>query len=59
MKVAYIDHPCEKSQKDKLVAEGYKVVDSRFKPAELKEGDIYASEKKKATKARLSRNRDK
>jgi hypothetical protein len=61
MKVAYVDHPCSKEQKEKLIAEGYKVVDSRFMPSNLKEGDIYNGQKteKPKTKSRVSRNRDK
>lgn len=47
MKVAYIKHPCSNETKEQYRKDGYKVVDSRFKPDVMKDGDICPDEDKK------------
>ena len=38
--IAYIKHPLNKAKRDEYVAQGYKVIDMRFKPDELGAKDI-------------------
>lgn len=59
MKVAYIKHPCSPEQKEKYRKDGYKVVDSRFKPSTLKDGDICPDDETKQTQRRTVKSRSK
>lgn len=38
-KTAYVEHPVSRDEKEKLNGEGFKVVDIRFKPAEIGKDD--------------------
>ena len=51
--IAYAKHPLSQGDKQKLRADGYKILDYRFKPKILSKGDKVWPEvkrKKKATK---------
>ena len=50
MPIAYVKHPIEKSEVDKIRKQGFKVVDVKFKPEKLEAGDKDFTEKPKHTK---------
>ena len=39
-KIAYLIHPVSEERKRKFVSDGYKIVDIRFKPDDLREEDF-------------------
>ena len=46
MKTAYIKHPVSMDDFNKAASEGYRVLDLKFKPETLNEGDIVIGEEK-------------
>jgi hypothetical protein len=38
-KIAFVEHPVSRSEKVALNRDGFRVLDIRFKPAELRKGD--------------------
>lgn len=47
-KIKYVKHPVSPEQKAKLVSEGYKIIDERFKPEGYQEDKPKAKKKAKA-----------
>lgn len=48
-KVAYVEHPVSLEQKAEITGKGFRIVDARYKPAELDKGDeVFMKPKKKA-----------
>ncbi len=39
MKIAYVEHPCSAEQKQALNQKGFQVVDAKFAPDVLNDGD--------------------
>ena len=50
-KIAYEPHPVSPERKAELRAQGYKILDARFKPEEPEAKPVEAEKPKRATKA--------
>ena len=51
MAIAYVEHPVTKEEKRKYNKDGFVVVDVKFKPEKLGEGDkVFMKPKQKASK---------
>ena len=49
MSIAYVEHPCSKEEKKKHLKKFDKIIDARFAPKKLKDGDkVFTKPKAKA-----------
>jgi len=48
MKTAYLQHPLSKDRKKEFMGKGFKILDLRFKPEKLEDGDHADAVKAKA-----------
>ena len=49
--IAYVEHPCSKAEKKAYNREGFKVIDVKYRPVELADGDkVFMKPKTKAKK---------
>lgn len=57
MKIAYVEHPVSAEQAKSLRADGYKVIDLRFKPEQIGTDDTVVTKttEKKTTKSKSKR----
>lgn len=39
MAIAFVEHPCSTEEKKKYMLKGFKVIDVKFKPQKLEDGD--------------------
>ncbi|AUR89743.1 hypothetical protein NVP1132O_07 [Vibrio phage 1.132.O._10N.222.49.F8] len=59
MPIAYVKHPISKEEVTKIRSQGFKVIDVRFKPEKLEDGDKDFTEKpKRKPRAKKSDEKD-